>query len=58
MNRQFTQVVIAGTDFDPRVRDANEWLGKVFVLETCGAQHRTRRGAMSAIGKRGTSWLE
>src|SRR5208283_337003 len=46
---KFAKVVVAGTDFDPGVGDADERLGEIVVREPGSAQHGASGGAVTAI---------
>src|SRR6267378_7895230 len=49
MLREFSEVVVAGTDLDPGICHTNERLLEVIILETGGAKHGARASAVCAI---------
>ena len=52
------QVVVAGADLDPGVRDADERAVEVLVGHARGAQHRARRRTALAVGQRAAAPLQ
>src|SRR5271167_2484598 len=55
MLSQFPKMVVAGTDLGPGIGDANQRLRKVFVFQSRGTKHSSRRGALRAVCQRGTA---
>ena len=55
---QIAQVIVAGTDLDPGVGDADERLPQILVGQAGGAQHRPRRRPAGAVGQRGAAPLQ
>jgi hypothetical protein len=49
MLREFAQVIIAGADFNPGIRDADERLGKIFILQTRRPEHGARSRSTRAF---------
>src|SRR3984957_9076446 len=49
---------VAGTDFDPGVRNAHERLCKIVVAESACAQHGACTGTMGAVGQRAATRLK
>ena len=52
---ELAQVIVAGTNLDPGVGDADERLPQILVGQAGGAQHRPRRRPAGAVGQRGTA---
>ena len=52
---QIAQVIVAGTDLDPGVGDADERLPQILVGQAGGAQHRPRRRPAGAVGQCGAT---
>jgi hypothetical protein len=49
MLREFTEVVVAGTNLDPRIRHADQRLLEVIILEAGGAKHGACTCAVCAV---------
>ncbi len=45
-------MIIAGTDFDPSVGDADQRLGEITIAQACGAEHGACGRAVGAVGER------
>ena len=50
MLREFTEVIVAGTDFDPGIGHADERSREVIILEAGGAKHGACTHAVRAVG--------
>src|SRR2546427_5410677 len=57
MQRQFAEVIIAGADFNPGVRHADERLFEIVVAQTRDAQHGASGRAIRSLGERTAAWL-
>jgi hypothetical protein len=50
MLREFTEVIVAGTDLDPGIRHANQRLLEIIILKAAGTKHRACTRAVCTIG--------
>jgi hypothetical protein len=48
--REFTEVIVAGTNLDPGIRHADQRLLEIIILEAGGAKHGARTRAVGTIG--------
>jgi hypothetical protein len=58
VRRQLAEVVVAGTDLDPGIRDADERTRQIVIGEAGGTEHRAGRGPARPVGQRGAPPLQ
>ncbi len=58
MLREFTEVIVAGTDLDPGIGHANQRFLEVFIAKSRGAKHRARTRAVCAVSQSVTARLK
>jgi hypothetical protein len=56
--RKFAQVIVAGSDFDPRIGYADERFLEIVIFQAASAQHGSRTGAVRSINQCVASRLE